>query len=288
MTKSCAMKNRTKIACLLIAIGFMTGCKKTNNSPGSGGNGSPYFFANTEWVGIAHTLSQEYDLPCYMRFNGDTGVSVYATFTWLVNSAIQYVDSVVGHITAIDTTGGSMLIRVSFPQSGDQQVYSISGKNTLAGGSTTSSTASPYNTFSPHLQLCPSKVPSLLGTSWSSKKMTGGGPTDGMYAYPDLQTFSFGSDKNLVFYRGGHIITYTPTDHIQILLEAYSQVGRRIYFAGFNEASDLLIGYFGVLAADGTTMLVDSRRKDVARLPNYLQTIYWYGPPGVTPTIYQQ
>ncbi|HMH21059.1 MAG TPA: hypothetical protein VK563_04760 [Puia sp.] len=282
------MRLSTRIAGILMAIASLAGCKKTGKPGGSGNTGSAYFFANTEWVGTCHTVSQEYDLPCYLRFNGDTTVSVYATFTWLVGGAIVWVDSTVGHITKIDTANGGTAISVTFPQSGDQQVYSISNKNELAGGSIASSPAPTNSTFNPHLQLCPKTIPNLSGDTWSSKKMTGGGPTDGMYAYPDVQTFSFGDNSKLVFYRGGKIVTYTPTDQIQILLFGYQQVGRLIYFAGFNETTDLLIPYFGVLAADGKTILVDARRKDVARLPNYVQTIYWYGPPGVTPAIYMQ
>jgi hypothetical protein len=279
------MKYIIRIFFVLVVTGLFTSCKKDNKGPAGAHPGSGYFFENTEWAGTCHTVSQEYDLPCYLRFNGDTTVSVYSTFNWILNGALVYVDSVVGDVTAIDTTNGSTLISVNYPSSGDQQVYSISNKNELAGGSIATSTAYFDNTFNPHLQLCPKTIPSLSGTSWSSKKMTGGGPTDGMYAYPDLQTFTFADDNKLVFYRAGHIITYTPTDHIQILLEEYNQDGRRIYLAGYNEESDLLIGYFGVLAADGKTMLVNSRAS--YRLPNYIQTIYWYGPPGVTPTIYQ-
>jgi hypothetical protein len=106
-----------------------------------------------------------------------------------------------------------------------------------------------------------------------------------MYAYPDLQTFSFG-DNTTVYYRNKQIITYTPTDRLQILLEEYSQHGPMINLAGFNEEQDLLIGYFGVLSPDGKSMFVNSRAS--FRLPNYLQTIYWYGPPGVTPIIFEQ
>jgi hypothetical protein len=280
------MKHIIRIVCGLILIGSFASCKKDNKGPGGNNGGSGYFFENTEWVGTAHGASQEYDLPCYLRFNGDTTVSVYSTFNWVLNGALVFVDSVIGHVTEIDTTNGGVLISVSFPTSGDQQVYSISNKNELAGGSIAASTAYFANTFSPHLQLCPKTIPSLAETSWSSKIITEAGPTSGLYAYPDLQTFKFRGDNKLEFYRAGHIITYTPTDHIQILLEEYKQDGRKIYFAGYDESRDLLNGYFGVLAADGTTMLVNSRAS--YRLPNYVQTIYWYGPPGVTPTIYEQ
>jgi hypothetical protein len=286
MRYSTRMTTFTKIACALIAIASLAGCKK-NGSPAGGGNnrGPAYFFANTEWTGTCHTLSQEYDQPCYLRFNGDTTVSVYSTFTWLIGGVITYVDSTVGHITKIDMTGANPVIDVTFPQSGDQQEYSITGENTLAGGSTASSPADGYSTFSPHLGRCPPTTASVASTFWSSKKMVGG-PVDGMYAYPDLQTFSFNDDNTTTYYRAGKIITYTPTDRIQILLEEYNQRGPMINMAGFNEEQDLLIGYFGVISPDGKSMFVSSHAS--FRLPNYLQTIYWYGPPGVTPVIYKQ
>jgi hypothetical protein len=285
------MKYTIGITCWIIILSCLTGCKKDKPTTPGGPGGKPvsaYFFENTEWTGACHTLSQQYDLPCYLRFNGDTTVSVYALFYWTLGGSFQAVDSVVGKITGIDTVkGGVTTINVTIPLTGDMMVYTITNKNTIAGSTTTGSTASGYNTFSPHLQLCPAPVSSLKATSWSSKKMTGGGATDGMYAYPDLATFSFG-DSSQEYTRSGAIVIYTPTDHIQILLMAYSQKGSRIYLSGFNEDKDLLIGYFGVLAPDGATMLVDARAKNDARLPNYLQTIYWYGPPGVTPIIYKQ
>jgi hypothetical protein len=247
------MKYSTRIACGLIAIASLAGCKKAG-SPGAGGNnrGPAHFFSNTEWTGTCHTVSQQYDPPCYLRFNGDTTVSVYSTFYWVLGGVEVYVDSTVGKITKIDESGANTIIDVTFPQSSDQQEYSISNQNTLTGGSTAATTAYLDNTFLPSLQRCPAKMPSVQGTFWSSKKMTGGG----------------------------------PTDRLQILLEEYSQHGPMINLAGFNEEQDLLIGYFGVLSPDGKSMFVNSRAS--FRLPNYLQTIYWYGPPGVTPIIFEQ
>jgi hypothetical protein len=276
----------TKITCVLIAIASLTACKKAGSPAGPGNNRGPaYFFANTEWTGTIHTVSEEYDQPCYLRFNGDTTVSVYSSFIWILGGVAQYVDSTVGHITKIDESGAATIIAVTFPQSGDQQEYSITGQNTLLGGSTAASTANVDNTFNPSLQRCPPTTASVAGTFWSSKKMVGG-PTDGMYAYPDVQTFSFNDNNTTTYYRNGHIITYTPTDRLQILLEEYNQHGPMINFAGFNEEQDLLMGYFGVLTPDGKSMLVNSYAS--YRLPNYTQTIYWYGPPGVTPVIFKQ
>ncbi len=291
--KSRTIKNSIKIACGLLALASMISCKKDNTAKSTGGSGgnnpaSAYSFANTEWTGFCATVSQQYNLPCYLRFNGDTTVSVYALFVWQFEGNYQDVDSVIGRITAIDTvTNGNTTINVSFALTGDKQVYTITNKNSLAGATAAGSTAAGNNTFNPSLQLCPATVPSVKGTSWSSNKMTGGGPTDGMYAYPDLATFSFG-DNGQIFYRNGSIVTYTPSDTLQALLMEYNQHGPRIYLSGFNESIGLLIGYFGVMTADGTSILADTRAKNDARLPNYLQTIYWYGPPGVTPVIYKQ
>lgn len=292
------MKHIVCITSWLIVVSLITGCKKDKpaspggsggTGAGAGGNPPPaYFFKNTEWTGTCATVSQQYSRPCYLRFNGDSTVSVESTFYWLLGGAYQYVDSAIGKITAIDTvTNGNTTINVSFAITGDKQVYTITDKKTLVGATATGSTAAGNNTFSPHLQLCPASIPSVKQTNWSSRKMTGGGPTDGMYAYPDVATFAFG-DNSQIFYRNGLIVHYTPSDTLQILLMEYSQKGPRIYFSGFNETNSLLIGYFGVLAPDGASMFVDSRASAFARLPNYLQTIYWYGPPGVTPIIYKQ
>jgi hypothetical protein len=295
------MKCYIGIVCWL-TIFIAAGCKKGNTpaGPGPGGPGGPggggggsnpvasYFFKNTEWTGTCATLSQQYSPPCYLRFNGDTAVVVYSLFVWKLNGNIENVDSVVGKITEVDTvTNGVTTIKLSFAVSGDKQVYTITDKKTLKGVTASGSTADVYNTFSPGLQLCPATIPSLKGTSWSSKIMTGGGPTEGSYAYPDLATFAFG-ETNQIYYRGGLIVTYTPTDHLQELLVVYNQKGWRVGLSGFNESKGLLVGYFGVLAPDGASMYVDTRTKNDARLPNYIQSIYWYGPPGVTPVIYKK
>jgi hypothetical protein len=66
----------------------------------------------------------------------------------------------------------------------------------------------------------------------------------------------------------------------------YQQRGARLYMNGFDESGSKLIPYFGVLAPSGDIMWVDSPTNE-ARLPNWLQTIDWYGPKGVTPVIYK-
>ena len=70
----------------------------------------------------------------------------------------------------------------------------------------------------------------------------------------------------------------------------YWQVKSRVYFYGYNETNNRLIPYFGVLSNDGNTMLVDINSADFAyaRVPNYLETIDWYGPPGETPIMHRR
>ncbi len=275
------MEYRIRIMCCIIIFGLWGGCKKSNQSlVGSTG----YFFANTEWTGTCHTISQQYDKPCYLRFNGDTSVSVYSLFNFQLGGSFVPTDSTRGKISLIDSLpDGRLSITVTFYETGDQEVLVIAGQKLMSGGTAPST----YNSFVPTLEKCPAVIPSLKGTSWSSKIMIDNGPTNGMYAYPDLATFAFG-DNSQEFTRNGHIITYTPTDNLQLLLTEYKQVGSRVYLSGFNETSGLLVGYFGVLSPAGDLMWVDSRSTLAARLPNYLQTIYWYGPPGVAPTIYKQ
>jgi len=274
--------------CILFLLIIFSACTKDNPAPGTSGSQSGYFFANTEWTGTAATYGQLYQQPCYLRFNGDTTVSVYVLFTWMLNSNYVDADSAVGKITGIDTvTNGITTIQVSFPRTSDQQVYYITNQNSLKSTSASNSTVLYNNAYSTNLQRCPATVPSVKGTSWNTNKMVGG-PTDGMYEFPDISSFSFGTNNSTEYTRNGHIITYTPTDHIQLLLYEYNQQGPRVYFAGFNETNSLLIGFYGVLSADGKTILADTRAKQDARLPNYLQTIYWYGPPGVTPHTQKQ
>jgi hypothetical protein len=281
------MKKYISICSCLLALIF-AGCDKTNQTPGgSSGNTSGYFFENTEWTGLASTYGQTYPQPCYLRFNGVTTVSVYALFTWTLDGGLVLEDSTVGNITGIDTvTNGVTTIKVTFPKTADQQEYVITNKNSLTGGSAANSTVTVNNAISSSLQLCTTPFPSVKGTSWNTDKMVGG-PTDGMYQFPDIASFSFG-DAQTEYTRNGKIITYTPTTQIQIMLNQYLQEGPRIYFAGYNETTNVLIGYYGVLSSDGKTIWADTRARQDARLPYYFQTIFWYGPPGVTPTTHKQ
>jgi hypothetical protein len=286
------MKHLIVIACLFTAIILLIGCgkEKAKNPGGTGGKASAYFFENTEWTGVMNSYGQEYQQPCYLRFNGDTTVSVYALFYWVLDGVhLSYYDSAVGKITSIDTlTQGMTTVKVNFTFTSDQQVYTITNKKTLKGGSIATSTAFYYNVFSPTLELCPAVIPSIAGSTWKTDKITGLGPAAGMNAYPDLNDFSFSSDgsRSTIYYRNGKIVTFT--DPTQVKQYVYYQFGSRVYFAGYNETTDKLIPYFGVLSPDGKTIWADSRNHTDGRLPNYLQTHNWYGDAGTTPNTHKQ
>src|SRR5260221_5859081 len=213
------MKKIIIFTCLCIAVIFVSSCSKDKaKSPATPGvpppGNSGYFFENTEWTGVAATYGQEYPQPCYLRFNGDTTVSVYVLFAWIMDNVnLEYHDSTVGHITSIDTvTDGMITIQVTFPFTSDQQVYHITDKKTLYGSPSPTSTVFYYNAFSPSLELCPKNIPSVSGTNWATNKITGSGPAEGMYEYPDITTFGFSVDGFTSYVRNGKIITYTPPD----------------------------------------------------------------------------
>jgi len=279
------MKPLIAFTALITGTLFLTGCgkdniKATGNHPGLSAN----FFANTEWTGVAQTYGQTYPQPYYLRFNGDTTVSVYALFSWLVGNDILEHDSTVGKITKIDnTTGGQISVTVQYALSGDEQLLTFPDHKTLTGGSIATSSATPSSQYTVALQLNPAIIPDVNGSSWTTDKITDSGPTLGMYEFPDINGITFVAGNKMTYTRGGKIITYTPPTQDQLLIEGYQQRGPKLYYAGYDEESDLLIQYFGVLSADGQMILSDCRNRSYARLPNYLQTIFWYGPPGVTP-----
>jgi hypothetical protein len=119
--------------------------------------------------------------------------------------------------------------------------------------------------------------------------MTGPGPTAGMTAYPDLSTITFG--KNTTSYvRNGAIVPAQPTPQAPapgVLEVAYRKIGAVVFMSGYNENGMYLYGYMGVLLPGNEKMMVYSGAPG-ARLPNYLQTIAWYGPIGQTPIIEKQ
>ena len=286
------MKLNLKIICCIIAICFFASCKKSK-SPVINDN-TKYSFKNTEWIGTFHSISQQYDAPCSMLFREDTAVTVYGLFTYVVDlSTMKYIwlDSINGTITKVDTitTAGTTVIDIYFSLTGQKEEFYIPDKMNLL--SRTDLTNLPYNYFIHTMGLCPDKIPSVQGTSWSGA-LQSNLDTYKSYDYPDLSSVQFGTDY-VEFVRNGHIITYTdPAEQRKYF---YHQIGARIYFAGYDEVYNKIYPYFGVLAPDGKSMLVDARPIDQSvfgygtpRLPNYLQTNDTYGLPGVTPYIIKQ
>jgi len=290
------MKQLINVILFITSVIFLGACNKNDlpnpdGTGGSGSNSSAYFFENTDWTGVANTYGQTYQQPFYLHFNGDTTVSVYALFSWVTSATdytiVQY-DSVVGKITNIDTeTNSQTTISVTYPASNDQQIFHFQDKTNLSGGSIATSPATISAQYSFILQLNPATIPSVNGTSWNTDKMVNTGTTNGMYEFPDINGISFIENNKMTYFRNGKTTTYTPPTQDQLLIEGYKQEGPKIYFAGFNEEQDLLIQYFGVLSADGQSILADCRNRQYARLPNYTQTIYWYGSPGVTPVMHK-
>jgi hypothetical protein len=79
------MKEICRTFTLTYAILFFYGCGH-KDMPQPGGpqrNAGTYFFENTQWTGIANTYGQTYPQPFYLRFNGDSTVSVNALRTSL-------------------------------------------------------------------------------------------------------------------------------------------------------------------------------------------------------------
>src|SRR5450432_787184 len=281
------MKKIMRFRYLFLAALFITSCKKDNTMPTGPNANSGNFFANTEWTGLTVTYGQSYQKPCYLHFNGDTTVTIYALFNWVIGATVEGIDSVVGKITSIDVSNSALVtINVNFPFTNDQQTYTITDKKSLKGGSTSTSMSTPYTVFSMQLDICPTAIEDISVTPWGTDKITEVGPTQGMYEFPDINGVSFNADGTTSYTRGGRPVSYSPPDQQQALLQKYTQIGYRVYFGGFNESIDRLLGYFGVITADGSKILADTRASG-SRIPYSYETIYWYGPPGVTPNMHK-
>jgi hypothetical protein len=287
--KPSAMKQYIKIFAFVFLSILFQACKKDNSvaGTGTGTTSQTNFFANTEWTGIETANSQTFPKPVYLHFNGDKTVSVYALFNWVIGNDQLAIDSVVGDITNIDITSGVATISVNFPYTNDQQVYTITDKKELKGGSSATTKATTYTSYAVDLQLCPSTISPVSGSDWNTKTITTPGPTAGGLEFPDISNFSFIGDRDMTFVRGGKTLTYSPPTQDQVDKQGFIQIGPKIYFAGYNESMNIFLHYFGVLTPDGQTILADTRGQ-YARLPYYYQTIFWYGDPGVTPNTHKQ
>lgn len=260
----------------LLAI-LTSSCKKDS---GSSTNGGADFPKNTEWVGTLDRSGYQFAPPAYMKINKDLSIVAYAPFYFRINGNFVWVDSLKGKVNSVTEEPNEMTkIVASMDQLGDVTM-SVYQKKSLTSVSTNAQKPTPFN-----LELYTGGNYSIAGSVWSGPVMTGG-PTNGMFAYPDLSTIEF-SNTTTSYKRNGQYIKEQPTPQLPtpgILKVSYKQVGPMLFMTGFNESSNLLIDYFGVLMPSTDKMMVYSGSGN-ARLPNYLQTIAWYGPIGSTPII---
>jgi hypothetical protein len=266
----------------------LTACSKKDAPPAQ--TDTDNFLKNTEWVGTFRPLSRSYDKPCALKFHDDQTLTFYGIFYFQVNGVYTRMDSIAGNIIQIEESTAGIRVSLNFPSISESQTLMISDRKTLVNDGVQD--LSRPNSFSLYLELFPPAGIDVKGTTWSGEVMRGG-PTDGMYAYPDLSAIHFFENNNQInstyYLRNGQQATMKvpQASTFYVVYSVFQQRGARIYMNGFDESSSKLIPYFGVLAPSGDQMLVDSPTNE-ARLPNPLQTIAWYGPRGTTPVLYKQ
>lgn len=273
---------KTRVILLLISIASATllfNCKKSNPASPSSQTSKTYFdfLKNTQWVGVLDGSGYQYAPPCCLRVNADTTLAVYAPFAFWINNAWEYVDSLKGKISNIDSLpDGRTKIKINFNYLGDVEIY-ITDRQTLTGYSQDANKQVPFEA-----EIFPKDV-DVGGTTWSGPVMTDQSATG--FAYPDVSSVSFSGNKLFTTYtRNGKIMADNSLKVIEI---SYTQKGAMVFFYGFNETNNIEPAYFGVLKPSGDAMMVYSGSSN-ARLPNYVQTTAWYGPIGVTPVINKQ
>ncbi len=281
----------TLLGVIVAFLFLLTGCSKSNAKGGSsGGTNGGYFFENTEWVGTATLLAREYPQPIDLYFSGDTTVYAYCLFHLNLGSSWFDQDSLVGKITDIEPGSDStFLVSVTYAATNDQQVYTLTPHGSANGGSTATSPAGAPAGFSVDLLQAQAKVASVANSNWSGlpRFPNQTGPYIS-YQYPDVSSVSFNNDGTTSYFRNGVLfeITSQIASEDYVLKEKYWQHSSRIQFYGLNENTVQAVPYFGVLAADQKSLMVDSHSSVGARLPYYGQTIETNGPVGETPVIY--
>ncbi|NIG54268.1 hypothetical protein [Chitinophaga sp. Cy-1792] len=278
------------LPCLLIMLLMNSSCSKKADNIAPVVTPPPAqtnFFANTAWSGTYHTQAQNYDAPCVLFFRGDTVVVIYGMLHFAVNgnpvaANLFTKDSIQGKITKIDNLSATQAtITVQFDVINEQQMLSISQTNYLTGGPSDPSKFG-YNSMQTSLRLCPNTgAMTIKNTTWNTPVITYSGPANGMHMYPDLSAISF-DETNETFLRNGAAIAGIGFK--------YKQVGPMVNLAGYNDDPTIkqIIPYFGALSPNADTMWVTADFGTYyPRLPNPVETIHWYGLPGVTPLIFK-
>jgi hypothetical protein len=263
---------------------LLVSCSKNSGSGGGGGD-IKQFLANSQWVGVLSQNGYQYAPPASIRFKPGDSLVIYAPFYLTTGAVSNWRDSLRGKVTAIDemADGKTVVVKTSLEHFGDVELNFTDRKTVTANAPDPTNPNRPLNF---QMEIYGEKNFSLENTLWSGPIMTGAGPTQGLPAYPDLSAIGFG--KNYAYYmRNGTIVPEQPTPQIPTpgeLKIACKQVGAVVFMFGYNENVHAIIPYMGVLLPDNKRMMVFSS-SGTARLPNYLQTIAWYGPIGQTPII---
>lgn len=268
---------------MLYIITTLSACKKSGTILPAAQKNYADFLKNTEWVGVLDRNGYHYPPPCCLKFNPDNTITIYAPFWFNDNGVYVTPDTIRGKINSIDSLPDERTaVKVNFPYLNDQTIY-ITNRQKLIGIS-----SDPNKPVTFQLEIFPASGISVKGTTWSGPLMSGGGAASGQYAYPDLSSIGFLGNKNAtVYYRNGNLMPAQPTPQAPapgVLEAAYLQQGAMVFMSGYKENGIILMDYFGVLLPSGDKMMVHSGSQE-ARLPNYLQTIAWYGPIGATPVI---
>ena len=289
MDENSATMNRFILSLFTACLFLFTACKKTGTGTGTGDQPT-YFFSNTDWTGVANTYGYQYPQPLYLHFY-DSTVVAYCLFQWYVGQDLVRNDSLVGSITSVDTVTyaayGITTVHVNYPKTNDQQEYHFSTGNKMDGGSL-NSTAPANQQFTVSVQICPPSPPDMKGTFWTTDPLDPNNPPPkGAYEYPDLVGIDFKTDGRTYYTRNGNGVELGHSFPPIILSIDFTQVGRKVYFSGYNEETFTLLGYFGVLSPDGKTLYCDTRFGGTARLPVQQNPNGAYGPSGVTPVMHR-
>ena len=269
------MNQLLTLSFLLILL--FSSCKKDS---GSSNNGGADFPGNTEWVGTLDRSGYQYPPPAYIKINKDLTLVVYAPFFFRVGTGFEWADSLKGKVNSVAEEPNEMTRVVASIDRLGEVTMSIYQKKSFTSVSTNPDKLTPFR-----MEKYENTGYSIANSAWNGPIMNSG-PMTGMRAYPDLSTIEF-NKQTTSYIRNGKYILRQPTPQLPTpgnLEVSYLQRGPMVFMSGFNESNNLIVEYFGVLFPNNQQMMVYSGSVN-ARLPNYLQTIAWYGPIGSTPVI---
>jgi hypothetical protein len=293
-------------ATLVCAIG----CSKTSSKPasvntdstntgggtgGTGGTGgkSTLTFAGNEYTGVMTELSRYWAKPFVVDFNADSTVNVFCDFYLVANNHAFNDDSLHGKIFKIGSgVGGGLLVDVSYPDIADTQEYTFTADlSGLTGGSVGAESgglASNQFIFSGATLFTKPGV-SMVNTEWYTDTIVSTDATNGLPEFPDVNNITFFNTYTEYYRLPVGLVTVGVIPDDSVLKVDYRQINARVNFFGYDEVTNKLIAYFGVLSNDGNTMLVDINASafPYARVPTPQQTIDWYGPPETTPIMHR-